>query len=80
NHKYTLEDLMASGSPYSIIFSQPSPLRQVPYNNYSFLHSSEPFVSCKEASLGLKDKRNFDTNNGGKTWHYYLQQIFCGRP
>ncbi|HFS3750451.1 TPA: conjugal transfer mating-pair stabilization protein TraG [Escherichia coli] len=80
NHKYTLEDLMASGDPYTIIFSQPSPLRQVPNNNYSFLHSSEPFVSCKEASVGLKDKLNFDTNTGGKTWHYYVQQIFGGRP
>lgn len=80
NHKYTLEDLMASGDPYTIIFSQPSPLRQVPNNNYSFLHSSEPFVSCKDASVGLKDKLNFDTNTGGKTWHYYVQQIFGGRP
>ncbi|EOU4386648.1 conjugal transfer mating-pair stabilization protein TraG, partial [Escherichia coli] len=60
--------------------SQPSPLRQVPNNNYSFLQSSEPFVSCKDASVGLKDKLNFDTNTGGKTWHYYVQQIFGGRP
>ncbi|EKH3972943.1 conjugal transfer mating pair stabilization protein TraG [Escherichia coli] len=80
NHKYTLEDLMASSDPYTIIFSQPSPLRQVPNNNYSFLHSSEPFVSCKDASVGLKDKLNFDTNTGGKTWHYYVQQLFGGRP
>ncbi|EKK9565424.1 conjugal transfer mating pair stabilization protein TraG [Escherichia coli] len=80
NHKYTLEDLMASSDPYTIIFSQPSPLRQVPNNNYSFLQSSEPFVSCKDASVGLKDKLNFDTNTGGKTWHYYVQQIFGGRP
>ncbi|EIZ3278393.1 conjugal transfer mating pair stabilization protein TraG [Escherichia coli] len=80
NHKYTLEDLMASSDPNTIIFSQPSPLRQVPNNNYSFLQSSEPFVSCKDASVGLKDKLNFDTNTGGKTWHYYVQQIFGGRP
>ncbi|HHG4269477.1 TPA: conjugal transfer mating-pair stabilization protein TraG [Escherichia coli] len=80
NHKYTLEDLMASSDPYTIIFSQPSPLRQVPNNNYSFLQSSEPFVSCKDASVGLKDKLNFDTNTGGKTWHYYVQQLFGGRP
>ncbi|EIG4111964.1 conjugal transfer mating pair stabilization protein TraG [Escherichia coli] len=80
NHKYTLEDLMASSDPYTIIFSQPSPLRQVPNNNYSFLQSSEPFVSCKDASVGLKDKLNFDTNTGGKTWNYYVQQIFGGRP
>ncbi len=80
NHKYSLEDLMSSGDPYKLIFSQPSPLRQVPNNNYSFLHSPEPFVSCKDASVGLKDRLNFDTNSGGKTWHYYAQQIFGGRP
>lgn len=66
NHKYTLEELMASSDPYTIIFSQPSPLRQVPNNNYSFLKSSEPFVSCKDASVGLKDKLNLDTQSGGK--------------
>ncbi|WP_434083902.1 conjugal transfer mating-pair stabilization protein TraG [Escherichia coli] len=80
NHKYTLEELMASSDPYTIIFSQPSPLRQVPNNNYSFLKSSEPFVSCKDASVGLKDKLNLDTQSGGKTWHYYAQQLFGGRP
>ncbi|EFM6813859.1 TPA: conjugal transfer mating-pair stabilization protein TraG [Escherichia coli] len=80
NHKYTLEDLMVADDPYMVIFSQPSPLRQVPNNNYSFLQSSEPFVSCKDASVGLKDKLNLDTKTGGKTWHYYVQQLFGGRP
>ena len=29
NHKYTLEELMASADPYTLIFSRPSPLRGV---------------------------------------------------
>ncbi|HDQ1118746.1 TPA: conjugal transfer mating pair stabilization protein TraG [Escherichia coli] len=73
NHKYTLEDLMVADDPYMVIFSQPSPLRGV-------YDSNNNFVSCKDASVTLKDKLNLDTKTGGKTWHYYVQQLFGGRP
>lgn len=73
NHKYTLEDLMASADPYTLIFSRPSPLRGVYDNNNNF-------ITCKDASVTLKDRLNLDTKTGGKTWHYYVQQIFGGRP
>ncbi|KAA0300953.1 conjugal transfer mating-pair stabilization protein TraG, partial [Salmonella enterica] len=73
NHKYSLEELMESDDPYTLIFSRPSPLRGVyDKNNH--------FVNCKDASVKLKDKLNLDTKTGGKTWHYYVQQIFGGRP
>ncbi|EBU8532327.1 conjugal transfer protein TraG [Salmonella enterica subsp. enterica serovar Leoben] len=73
NHKYSLEELMESDEPYTLIFSRPSPLRGVyDKNNH--------FVTCKDASVTLKDKLNLDTKTGGKTWHYYVQQIFGGRP
>ncbi|EOV0595767.1 conjugal transfer mating-pair stabilization protein TraG [Cronobacter sakazakii] len=73
NHKYTLEELMASADPYTLIFSRPSPLRGV-------YDSKNNFVTCKDASVSLKDKLNLDTQSGGKTWHYYAQQLFGGRP
>ncbi|EBD0563317.1 conjugal transfer protein TraG [Salmonella enterica] len=73
NHKYTLEELMASADPYTLIFSRPSPLRGV-------YDSNNNFVTCKDASVLLKDKLNLDTQSGGKTWHYYAQQLFGGRP
>lgn len=73
NHKYTLEELMASADPYTLIFSRPSPLRGV-------YDSNNNFVTCKDASVSLKDKLNLDTQSGGKTWHYYAQQLFGGRP
>ncbi|WP_252372519.1 hypothetical protein [Escherichia coli] len=38
------------------------------------------FITCKDASVTLKDRLNLDTKTGGKTWHYYVQQIFGGRP
>lgn len=37
-------------------------------------------MTCKDASVSLKDKLNLDTQSGGKTWHYYAQQLFGGRP
>ncbi|EHK3592507.1 conjugal transfer mating pair stabilization protein TraG [Salmonella enterica] len=73
NHKYTLEELMASADPYTLIFSRPSPLRGV-------YDSNNNFVTCKDASVSLKDKLNLDTQSGGKTWHYYAQQLFGGHP
>lgn len=73
NHKYSLEELMESGDPYTLIFSNPSPLRGV-------FDKNNHFLTCKDASVTLKDKLNLDTKTGGRTWHYYVQQIFGGRP
>ncbi|HAF8819628.1 TPA: conjugal transfer mating pair stabilization protein TraG [Salmonella enterica] len=73
NHKYSLEELMESGDPYTLIFSNPSPLRGV-------FDKNNHFLTCKDASVTLKDKLNLDTNTGGRTWHYYVQQLFSGRP
>ncbi|WP_334613835.1 conjugal transfer mating-pair stabilization protein TraG [Escherichia coli] len=73
NHKYTLEELMASADPYTLIFSRPSPLRGV-------YDSNNNFVTCKDASVSLKEKLSLDTQSGGKTWHYYARQLFGGRP
>ncbi|ENO7970148.1 conjugal transfer mating pair stabilization protein TraG [Salmonella enterica] len=73
NHKYSLEELMESADPYTLIFSNPSPLRGV-------FDKNNHFLTCKDASVTLKDKLNLDTQNGGKTWHYYVRQLFGGRP
>ncbi|MCN7738302.1 conjugal transfer mating pair stabilization protein TraG [Escherichia coli] len=56
NHKYTLEELMASADPYTLIFSRPSPLRGV-------YDSNNNFVTCKDASVSLKDKLNLATTS-----------------
>ncbi|EJC3639244.1 conjugal transfer mating pair stabilization protein TraG [Salmonella enterica] len=73
NHKYSLEELMESGDPYTLIFSNPSPLRGV-------FDKNNHFLTCKDASVTLKDKLSLDTKTGGRTWHYYVQQLFGGRP
>ncbi|WP_370548792.1 conjugal transfer mating pair stabilization protein TraG (plasmid) [Edwardsiella tarda] len=73
NHKYTFEDLMSSADPYTLIFSKPSPLRGV-------FDKNNNFHTCAEAAVDLKRMLALDTQNGGKTWHYYVRQLFGGRP
>ncbi|HEC2618601.1 conjugal transfer mating-pair stabilization protein TraG [Klebsiella pneumoniae complex sp. WS3221] len=83
NHKYSLEELLNSEDPYTIIFSQPSPLRQVPNNNYTFLDKDDTgttFISCQVAATELKQRLALDTQTGGKTWSYYVRQLFGGKP
>lgn len=83
NHKYSLEELMESADPYTLIFSKPSPLRRVPDNNYRFQDNSpqkEPFISCQQAAVELKQRLAVDSSQGGKTWSYYVRQLFGGRP
>ncbi|ECK6661644.1 conjugal transfer mating pair stabilization protein TraG [Salmonella enterica] len=83
NHKYSLEELMNSADPYTLIFSKPSPLRHVPNNNYNFLDKplqKELFITCLQASTELKQRLAVDSAQGGKTWSYYVRQLFGGRP
>ncbi|EGZ8130785.1 conjugal transfer mating pair stabilization protein TraG [Salmonella enterica] len=83
NHKYSLEELMNSADPYTLIFSKPSPLRHVPNNNYNLLDKplqKELFITCLQASTELKQRLAVDSAQGGKTWSYYVRQLFGGRP
>ena len=83
NGKYTLEELMNSSDPYTLIFSKPSPLRQVPNHDYKFLDKPElgtAFISCQVAATQLKQRLALDSQTGGKTWRYYARQLFGGKP
>lgn len=73
NHKYTLDDLMNSTDPYSIIFSNPSPLRGV-------FDNSGNFQTCQVAAAQLQNAMGRDTTTGGKTWGYYVRKLMGGRP
>lgn len=86
NGKYTLDELMNSTDPYTIIFSKPSPLRQVPnYKRFTTTGDNgqteiKAFLSCEEAAVILKQKLGLDTQTGGKSWSYYARWLFGGRP
>lgn len=73
NRKYSMEDLMNSADPYTLIFSKPSPLRGV-------FNDNNQFLTCEEAASVIKPKLALDTQTGGKTWSYYVRQAFGGRP
>lgn len=73
NGKYTLEELMNSPDPYTLVFSNPSPLRGV-------FDKNNKFQTCLEASRDLKSALALDSQTGGKTWSYYVRQMFGGKP
>ncbi|HBI6868989.1 TPA: conjugal transfer mating pair stabilization protein TraG [Enterobacter cancerogenus] len=73
NGKYTLDELMNSTDPYTIIFSKPSPLRGV-------FNKNNQFMTCEQAANELKPKLALDTQTGGKSWSYYARWLFGGRP
>lgn len=73
NNKYSMEELMNSTDPYTLIFSRPSPLR-------GLFNDKNQFLTCEEAAAVIKPKLALDTQTGGKTWNYYVRQVFGGRP
>lgn len=73
NHKYSFEELLNSPDPYTLIFANPSPLRGV-------FDKNNQFQTCEEASRDLKSALALDTQTGGKTWNYYVRQLFGGKP
>lgn len=73
NHKYTFEELLNSADPYTLIFSNPSPLRGV-------FDKNNKFQTCLDASRDLKSALALDSQTGGKTWSYYVRQLFGGKP
>ncbi|EPL7910397.1 conjugal transfer mating-pair stabilization protein TraG, partial [Klebsiella pneumoniae] len=56
-----------------LIFANPSPLRGV-------FDKNNQFQTCEEASRDLKSALVLDTQTGGKTWNYYVRQLFGGKP
>ncbi|MCC4954953.1 conjugal transfer mating pair stabilization protein TraG [Klebsiella pneumoniae] len=73
NHKYSFEELLNSPDPYTLIFANPSPLR-------GLFDKNNQFQTCEEASRDLKSALALDTQTGGKTWNYYVRQLFGGKP
>lgn len=81
NHKYSFQELMNSEDPYSLIFSKPSPLRgvMVPYGNT--MANREGFWTCQELATGvLQPQLTTDTENGGRTWDYYVARLTGNKP
>ncbi|EAR6709216.1 conjugal transfer protein TraG [Salmonella enterica] len=87
NHKYSFQELMNTEDPYSLIFSKPSPLRgvMVPYGNSAAVSHDNPtgegFMTCQDLAKNvLQPQLTTDTQNGGKTWDYYVARLTGGKP
>lgn len=86
NHKYSFQELMNTEDPYSLIFSKPSPLRgvMVPYGNSAAVSHDNPtgegFMTCQDLAKNvLQPQLTTDTQNGGKTWDYYVARLTGGK-
>lgn len=81
NHKYSLQTLMNSPDPYSIIFSRPSPLRGVMVGWNNTAAPREGFWTCEELARNVLEPRlNEETSQGGTTWHYWLTRLTGAHP
>lgn len=73
NRKYSLNELMNSSDPYTLIFRKPSPLR-------GLFNRDGRFMTCEQAAVPLKNLLGLEARNGSPTWHYYARQLFGGKP
>lgn len=72
NHKYSMNELMNTTDPYSLIFSNPSPLRGV-------FKDDGTFETCQEAAAELQKNIVTDSSTGGGSWEYYVRHLMGGR-
>jgi conjugal transfer mating pair stabilization protein TraG len=73
NKKYSMNDLMNSEDPYTLIFSKPSPLR-------GMFNEVGTFMTCQEAAATLQKMMNTDASVGGTTWTYYVRKYLGNKP
>lgn len=73
NRKYSLNELMNSPDPYTLIFRKPSPLR-------GLFSKDGKFMTCEQAAGPLQKMLGLEGQTGSKTWHYYARQLFGGKP
>jgi conjugal transfer mating pair stabilization protein TraG len=74
NRKYTVEDVMKSGDISSLIFSQPSPLRGVYFQN----GTASDFMLCIDAAPKLKTALESESQVGGGTFMSHAAAMLPG--
>ncbi len=73
NKKYSMNDLMNSADPYTLIFSKPSPLR-------GMFNEEGKFMTCQESAAILQKMMNTDASVGGTTWTHYIRKYLGNKP
>lgn len=72
NHKYTVNQLLNSTDPLTLITSDPSPLRGI----YKTTSVAREFLTCAQAAAQIKTLANTDAQPGSATFTWLAQKVF----
>lgn len=72
NGKYSINQLLNSTDPLTLITSNPSPLRGI----YQTTSNGREFVTCQQAAVTMRTLMGADVTIGGVSWHAMATRIF----
>ncbi|EKY3919957.1 conjugal transfer mating pair stabilization protein TraG [Enterobacter hormaechei] len=72
NGKYTINLLLNSTDPLTLITSNPSPLRGI----FKMTSTTRQFLTCQQAATEIKSLANTDVNPGSATFTWLTRKVF----
>ncbi|HHA2278292.1 TPA: conjugal transfer mating-pair stabilization protein TraG [Enterobacter hormaechei subsp. xiangfangensis] len=72
NGKYTINQLLNSTDPLTLITSNPSPLRGI----FKMTSTTRQFLTCQQAATEIKALANTDVNPGSATFTWLTRKVF----
>ncbi|MDU7047081.1 MAG: conjugal transfer mating-pair stabilization protein TraG [Enterobacter roggenkampii] len=72
NGKYTINQLLNSTDPLTLITSNPSPLRGI----FKMTSTTRQFLTCQQAATEIKTLANTDVNPGSATFTWLTRKVF----
>lgn len=72
NGKYTINQLLNSTDPLTLITSNPSPLRGI----FKMTSTSRQFLTCQQAATEIQKLANTDVNPGSATLTWLTRKVF----
>lgn len=72
NGKYTINQLLNSTDPLTLITSNPSPLRGI----FKMTSTTRQFLTCQQAATEIKTLANTDVNPGSATFTWLARKVF----
>lgn len=76
NGKYTINQLLNSTDPLTLITSNPSPLRGI----FKMTSTTRQFLTCQQAAAEIKTQANIDANPGSATFAWLTRKVFGNKP
>ncbi|WP_194208703.1 conjugal transfer mating-pair stabilization protein TraG [Superficieibacter sp. 1612_C1] len=72
NGKYTINQLLNSTDPLTLITSNPSPLRGI----FKMTSTTRQFLTCQQAAAEIKTLATTDVNPGSQTFTWLTRKVF----